>query len=249
MVILGVLIVGFGILILVARDFFWALTEMSNSFAGRQSERTELWEAGQMISGIILIGLGAFVICAGTAEANEREQERVAPTQTAVAVAATAVWFSDALGEDIAEWESVATDSVVRVDPASIGFDASDIYYGHCDNGAFFVALYEIGSRYGDDYLYLSEREPHQCITDNLRFYSVGGGRPWWKVNLFVDEQPQFPVLQATLDAISTRQEQATSTRDAIITATHARTLMPRLTATRDADSTRQAVATATPRH
>jgi hypothetical protein len=213
MVILGIIAVGFGILMLVARDFFWTLTEMSNSMAGRQSERTELWEMGQVISGLIMIGIGAFVICTGSAEDAEREQQRVAPTQTAVAVAATASWFSAEYGDLVREWEEAATEEVVRVQPASVGIDASDIYYGRCDNGAFFIAIYEIDRRAANSYLYLPESEPNRCQTRSIRFNSSGGARPWWKVSMFVNEQPRFPSLQATLDAIKTRQPDPTATR------------------------------------
>ena len=215
MVLLGIICVGLGILILVARDFFWALTEMGNSFAGRTSERTELWETGQVISGVGTILVGAFIICAGSAEDRQREERRIAPTQTAVAVEALAVTLDSTFAEFIPQWERSIESGVQNVRPASIGVYALDLAYGRCDDNQFFIAVEGYNGRYGEDYLYLPEGDPMDCDNGELRFF---GGRDsnvaWRRVTIVPDNTadylPSDPTLQALLSGTPTPTRQPT---------------------------------------
>lgn len=211
MIFLGILSIGLGILMLVARDFFWALTEMSNSFAGRTSERTELWEAGQMISGVILILIGAGVICAGAAEAREQEERRVAPTQTAEAVMALGATLDSTFAEFIPQWERSIESGVQTVRPASIGIYADTITYGRCDDGQFFIAIEGYNGRYGQNYVYLKEGYPVACDNGALRFF--GGGESnvdWHPVTIVQDFSSDYvEPINATLDALLTPTAEA----------------------------------------
>ncbi len=61
---LGLAITGFGVLMIVKEEWMWGLTEWSNSFKGVVSERTDNWEIGNAIGGVIaiVVGLGAIVL-------------------------------------------------------------------------------------------------------------------------------------------------------------------------------------------
>lgn len=207
MVVLGIVCIGLGILIMVARDFFWSVTELSNSFAGRQSERTELWETGQIISGLVLIGIGAFVICAGAAQDREREERRVAPTQTAVAMEAYGQTLQARFGDFLPGWLE-AGEGLHEVRPGSIGINAEALYYGRCDNGAFFLAVRQLDNRYGEDYVYMPDGDLRDCHVDGLRMYAlVGGDSQWKRANIFADA---VPTPTATLSPTRTLSTTAT---------------------------------------
>ena len=61
---LGVAIAGFGVLMIVKEEWMWGLTEWSNSFKGVVSERSDNWELGNAIGGVIaiVVGLGTIVL-------------------------------------------------------------------------------------------------------------------------------------------------------------------------------------------
>jgi hypothetical protein len=212
MVILGIVAIGFGVLMLVARDFFWTLTEMSNSFAGRQSERTELWEAGQMISGLVLIVIGAGVICAGAAEDRAREARRVAPTQTAVAMEAFSGTLDSVFADFIPRWEGSATPHLQTVRPGSIGVQADELTYGRCADGRFFIAVEGYNGRYGEDYLYLTEGEPLTCDNGVLRFYGGSDSNVAWRRVTIVPDFRADIQINATVDALLTGTPDAAAT-------------------------------------
>jgi hypothetical protein len=62
MFVMGVIAIIFGVISLVKRDWIWALTRMGNERSGLASERTELWENGTLIGGVIAIVLGVIAI-------------------------------------------------------------------------------------------------------------------------------------------------------------------------------------------
>lgn len=61
-VLLGILCIGMGLAMLFAKDMMWAMTEWSNSFKGVTSERTENWELGQNIAGVVMVLLGLLLV-------------------------------------------------------------------------------------------------------------------------------------------------------------------------------------------
>lgn len=214
MIFVGILLVGLGILFLVARDFFWALTEMGNSFNGRTSERTELWEAGQVISGVVTIILGAVVICVGISENNQREADRVAPTQTAEAQQALTTTLQAELEPFITDWREDATRTVMRVNPSRIDVYADDLYYGLCEDGRFFVAVHGLNGRFSEDYVYLDEGRPSTCQTDTLRMTEDGPSSAGWQP-VFLFEQRPFAIpttLQSAVEFLTRTPEPPTAT-------------------------------------
>jgi hypothetical protein len=58
----GIGFVVLGVVMLVKRDWMWALTQMGNEFRGQASERSDLWEVGNAIGGVITIILGIVLI-------------------------------------------------------------------------------------------------------------------------------------------------------------------------------------------
>jgi hypothetical protein len=61
-ILLGIVCIGLGLAMLFAKDLMWALTEWGNSFKGLTSERTENWELGQNIAGVVLVLLGLLLV-------------------------------------------------------------------------------------------------------------------------------------------------------------------------------------------
>jgi uncharacterized membrane protein len=60
-IVVGLLLVIYGVVSIFAKDLAWEITEWSNRNRGVQSERTPQWETSSTIGGVISIGAG--VIC------------------------------------------------------------------------------------------------------------------------------------------------------------------------------------------
>ncbi len=57
----GIFLVGFGVLSLVAPDAMWAFQRFSNRLEGQVSERSGTWEFGRIVGGILCIILGIVI--------------------------------------------------------------------------------------------------------------------------------------------------------------------------------------------
>ena len=66
---IGILMIAFGVISLVKRDWMWTLTRIGNDFEGEVSQRNELWELRTVISGVAAIILGIVVLMLPTGPA------------------------------------------------------------------------------------------------------------------------------------------------------------------------------------
>jgi uncharacterized membrane protein HdeD (DUF308 family) len=58
MVLIAILMVILGLLSIFAKDLVWELTAFGNRLEGKASERTDTWDVGTTVSGVIFIVLG-----------------------------------------------------------------------------------------------------------------------------------------------------------------------------------------------
>lgn len=61
----GILLIGLGILSLVAPDLMWSWQKFDNDLEGQASERTDAWEFRRIISGIGGLIVGGILIWIG----------------------------------------------------------------------------------------------------------------------------------------------------------------------------------------
>lgn len=206
MIVLGVLVIGLGLLMIGARDFFWSLTSLNNSFAGRQSERTELWEAGQIISGVVLLLIGVGAICAGIGQ-NGKTQARSSSASAAAGTMLADV--AGAFGPYLAEWQSVEGRGLYAANPRALDIDAEAIYYGRCKGDGFFLVVVGFQEEYRN-YGYFPDGDPGACRHDGISMAfvkSIGGD--WYSLTLLNRSriaatprpQPETPAPTATAQA------------------------------------------------
>ncbi len=179
MILLGILLAGLGLAMIVARDFMWSLTEMGNSFAGRQSERTELWEAGQILSAIVLLLVGVGVICASINQSQEAARQDADAT---VMTIETVDRLEAVFAESLDEWQTLERRQVVQVQPSTLGIRADGIFYGRCLSNDFFLFVLNFEESYRD-FAYAPERSPDFCKPDSVILSienSYGGG--WYEI-------------------------------------------------------------------
>ncbi len=62
LIVLGIVLVGVGLLFLLAPNTAWSLTKFENAWQGQKSERTGLWDVRRVVGGIafIIFGIVAF---------------------------------------------------------------------------------------------------------------------------------------------------------------------------------------------
>jgi hypothetical protein len=58
----GAAFIAFGVVMLLKRDWMWRVTRMGNEMRGQVSERTDLWEMGNAIGGVVTIVVGVILI-------------------------------------------------------------------------------------------------------------------------------------------------------------------------------------------
>lgn len=102
---IALVIVGFGAVTLFLPDVDWSWTKFGNDLRGVRSERSEGYEAGRILRGILTIGIGLCIGVVGVGWAASLERQSVGTrnfltatvaTPTAVARAATALAAANA---------------------------------------------------------------------------------------------------------------------------------------------------------
>lgn len=264
----AVISIGFGLLMIFARDLMWELTSWSNSWKGLRSERTEGWEASQVIGGIVFILIGVGFSCWGFAQTSAlaQQQSRNDALETSIAVTSQAnfVLLQDTFTGQISEWESDDSPGIKRVRMTGVQADA--IYYGRCEGGYFYVIVRELNNQAYNDFAYVPESSPESCKPPGLLLgfmndpVSLGGG--WWSIdiNTFTEHSdiitptpsrtpqptptvpsatPNATELQLTIDAaVQAQVTQAASEQELSITQTIAAAVQGTLTAAAQATET-----------
>jgi hypothetical protein len=203
MIFLSILFILIGLAMIFARDFMWEFTVVSNQRAGRTSERTELWDTGQIISGAILMLLGAGFICWQVSE-NSAEAAELA---NATATAATRLALLEAAFEPYLQaWQQTERQNAYRVSPGDLRIGAGSIYYGRCEGNDFYVYVLRFPGQ-SDNYAYIPDNEPDDCAPQGLRILSSSPiGEDWYRVTVTGNPEstraprPAIPTPEATAE-------------------------------------------------
>jgi hypothetical protein len=203
MIFLSILFILLGLAMIFARDFMWGLTEFSNQMAGRTSERTELWDTRQMISGAIIILVGAGVICWQISESSAEAAEESDATATA---ATRLAQLQDAFAPYIDQWEQNERQNAYRVSPRDLHVLARSIFYGRCSSNDFYIYVLGFNGQY-NHYAYVPESDPRYCEPGGM---SVGSpvriGNGWYSISVFGTPEatnaprPTTPTPEATAE-------------------------------------------------
>jgi hypothetical protein len=173
----SVLFIGFGLAMIFARDFMWELTHFGNLLGGEKSERTEVWDTGQVISGALLVLLGGGFACWGFSQIQTqmaRESNATATAQTQVTL------LQETFGSHIIEWQGVDGGRVFYADSTELGIRFQGAYYGRCSSNDFYVYIVNWNDQ---DYAYVPDNEPERCQPAGMNAYtwsSLGGD--WYRV-------------------------------------------------------------------
>ena len=62
----GAILVLIGLFVIFGKDLRWGVESFRDSLAGKNVERTELWDLWQNIGGVILIVLGIYILAGGS---------------------------------------------------------------------------------------------------------------------------------------------------------------------------------------
>jgi hypothetical protein len=180
-------LIGLGLLFLFARDLMWEWTERSNSRKGVVSERTEGWETGQTIGGILFILIGAGFLCFSISQVGEESEKRnrseAVITQIAATNTAQASLLASTFGGYLSQWQS---DDSPGVHDAHLSSIARNIYYGRCESGYFYVYIEDYPRDSIFDYAYVPDSSPESCHPGGLQFSffhearSLGAG--WYDI-------------------------------------------------------------------
>lgn len=185
-----VVIIGFGLLMIFAHDLMWEMTSWNNSWKGLQSERTEGWEAGQTISGIVMVVIGAGFGCWALSMSSAQAQRQASNDAYETAVVVTAAAARDELEifftPLISAWQADESTGVTKVNVTDVRADA--IYYGRCDSGYFYVIIRQFNYEAYNDFAYVPDSNPESCKPQGLdlsfmsRPISLGNG--WWSIQI-----------------------------------------------------------------
>ena len=63
--VIGLIIIGFGLLSMFARDFSWKFEEFNDRLRGKRTERTAVWDMWQVLKGVLAIVIGLSLLTQG----------------------------------------------------------------------------------------------------------------------------------------------------------------------------------------
>lgn len=231
---IGLLMGGWGAVMLFDPDTAWSLQEWSNRNNGVKSERTQEWEAGQGIGGIglIIFGIAMFVFAIylyGEFASSSASQEK-----TASEIVTTNQSKASQLDQLFATTLSDLKDNDLRGVQHIPWQDAQhtniDIVYGRCESGDFYAYIFHINDfGYEEIYGYVPNSVPESCKPRGMAISTyvtkpvldIGSG--WYQV--YATERleelitptrrpptvtPNATQLQATLD-LAIQQQVATA--------------------------------------
>ncbi len=165
---IGLLMGGWGAVMLFDPDTAWNLQEWSNRNNGVKSERTQEWEAGQGIGGIglIIFGIVMFVLAiyiygefsSSTASHELTTSEIVATNQSKAsqldqlfATTLSNLKANDLRGVQHTTWQDAQHFNI-------------DIVYGRCESGDFYAYFFHINDfGYQEIYGYVPNNTPQTC--------------------------------------------------------------------------------------
>lgn len=144
-----ILMVGMGLVSLLAPDLMWSWTQWNNEMKGLKSERTDTWEMGRVFGGLTLIGVGLFFGLWGCGEATQRENEIIERTalfeDRAATQRAEAIVLDSAFSGAVDQLLETATEDLQTVRAYRLGVETetyTTIDYGRCDDGGFYMYVF-----------------------------------------------------------------------------------------------------------
>lgn len=214
------LVIGFGLLQIFARDLMWELTHWNNQVAGRASERTDTWDSWQVVSGVICIFVGVVLGCWVWSASSQRSAENTQRTQTAVAREATQVGIAQTLDEQfrsvINQVSEAATTDIAQAAASEMGVSLAGVtlYYGRCETrDSFYLIVADYQNR---DYAYTSSGElcsiPYVYVGRQQELGASAMGGEWTEVFSFRDSRNLIPDILRTPVGTPTRTPAARAT-------------------------------------
>lgn len=196
---LSLFFLGFGLLSLFARDLMWDLTEWGNSWRGVTSERTENWESGQIISGVVMILIGGGLLCWGASAISTRNQQAAEDEARDLGSTATAnselADLQQVFGSVLSRLQADDSPGVHRASRQEVGVQTGGVFYGRCASGDFYAFIlnypYTTVDYLETSYAYVpaSDQSPKTCRPDGLTLgflYDPGAlGSGWYRVSVY----------------------------------------------------------------
>ncbi len=191
----AVILVGLGLLSIFARDMLWEMTQWSNSLKGLASERSENWDTWSVISGVILIIIGAGLVIAVLSSSAQEQRELENATATSVSrLAAMEATYAPI----VATLRPSAELAMQEVSGRQFGLPASmRLNYGLCSDEGFYLYA-RTSSRFGRSDAYVQGTSPEYCEPEGWSIYdSVTVGRSadegnWYTTQIMI--MPTFEV-------------------------------------------------------
>jgi hypothetical protein len=171
----GLVVLGLGMIF--ARDFFWGLTEFGDQTRGVESERTDVWDTTQVISGVILIGIG-IVGCLFIFGENQEHQELA---DNATATFTSRVAQVQQYGTPLATLQTVEGKTLHRLSGETLGLESSGVFYGRCENGSFYAYIFDPQFSY-KAIGYVPDSTLYNCHPDGVNVSQVTDlGDGWYE--------------------------------------------------------------------
>lgn len=141
--------IGGGLLQLFAPDLMWSWQNINNKLEGRASERTEMWEIGRSVSGVILIIVGIVFGLWGWSETSATAASDARATQAAIdradAKITTVSELDAAFGAVITALREPATTTPQQIRVSTLGLPnapRASVVFGRCEgSGDLYVIV------------------------------------------------------------------------------------------------------------
>jgi hypothetical protein len=225
LVCVAMFLIGYGLLMIFAKDLMWELQVWSNKARGELSERTDVWDTNQTIGGVMMIvfgGMAIFLLFAAFGNDFQRQADEQAratgDASTAVALGSN---LSALFADEIALWQADESRGVKRVTWSEPNAGSAQVYYGRCRDSFYMVLMNyssaQLGVNMQTDFAYVPDALPQNChptgMTVNATgiwpYYRVSLGNDWYQVEAFGTENE---IITRTPRPTSTPRPTATIT-------------------------------------
>lgn len=192
----AVILVGLGLLSIFARDLLWELTHWSNSIKGVASERTETWDTWSVISGVILVIVGAgLAIAIFSMQAQERREDEQATATVNSRLANLEATYAPI----IATLRPGAAFEPQEVRGGRFGLPSTQrLMFGLCQDEDFYLYIISGSSSFRGN-VFVQDASPQYCGPDGWNIYDadrLGGSAPdgtWYDISVI-----QMPTYQVS---------------------------------------------------
>lgn len=196
----AVILVGLGLLSIFARDLLWELTQWSNSTKGIASERTETWDTWSVISGVILVIIGAgLAIAMFSMQAQEQREDE----QATATVSRRAANLEATYAPIVATLRAGADFAPQEVRGGRFGLPSTQrLTFGLCQDEDFYLYILSGSSSFRGN-AFVQDASPQYCGPDGWNIYSVdrlgesAADGTWYDVSVIQMPTYQVPTFLA----------------------------------------------------